>query len=222
MGARRILAAEPNVLANTLGAMRQTAISSAASTALDDLSAVYLKELASVDKWRQWWLPIVKESILVDDRATVVTYVLPIFIKRDIESIFDLTKCLVDEANEKKNDIRLCSAVVSVLKVARSLQLVDPDHIVVIRAGKNDREYAVEQNVIERAMVCADKSTRLDVLEWLCLEGRKGQATVALPGEYELELLQRMIASNLKGCVATHDIGDHHAKLHDDSFTLRR
>ena len=90
------------------------------------------------------------------------------------------------------------------LKVARNLQMVDPSRITVVRAAANGDastpSYEVDQIVIDHAMASVDKTARLDVLEWLCLEGRRGSAT--LPGSYELKLLKRMVSANLRGCVS--------------------
>ena len=199
VGAKKLLAIEPNLLPVTLAAMSTHSISTAASSALSDLSAAYLDELKSVDEWRSWWLASVRATLLTsnsNDRVAMATYILPALFKQDAESIIELTKSLVEEASATGGDVHASAAVVAVLKVARSLQLVDPERITVLRVGEGGREYAVEQAIIDRAMMSVDKAARLDVLEWLCLEGRK---SCTLPSEYERTLLKRMICANLKG-----------------------
>jgi hypothetical protein len=204
-GATRVLAADADLLSSTLEAMREASIAPAASSMLADLSSAYFNELKSIPKWREWWLPSVTRCVSAESkvRAPIVTYVLPLFFKQDGQSLIKFAEHLANEAKRDYWNDNLTAAVVSVLKVARNLQMVDPSHITVVRAAANGdaatSSYAIDQIIIDRAMVSVDKSARLDVLEWLCLEGRRGSAT--LPGAYELKLLKRMVSTNLRGYV---------------------
>lgn len=205
VGASKLLAIEPNLLPVTLAAMTQHSISTAASSALSDLSASYLEELKSVDEWRSWWLGSVRTMLLnnnSNDRVAMATYILPTLFKQDGASVIELTKSLVKETNANRGEACASAAVVAVLKVARSLQLVDPERITVLRVAGDRREYEIDQGIIDRAMMSVDRAARLDVLEWLCLEGRK---SCTLPSEYERTLLKRMISANLKGCAIYFD-----------------
>ena len=221
VGARRILRAEPRLLSVTLAAMRDVSIASAASHALKELSAKHLEELGSVEEWRLWWLEPVKTAMLTASnvRTSIATYVLPVLFKQDRESIVHLTKHVVE--GEKNEDVDISAAAISILKVARNLLMVDQERITVIKPASDGPTYTVDQSVVDQAMASADKAARLDVLEWLCLGGRKGAVT--LPGAYERTLIKRLISANLKGCAmlqrATHDGSSAiSCELYDDTF----
>jgi hypothetical protein len=221
-GATRILTADVDLLSNTLEAMREASIAPAASSMLADLSSAYMSELKSISKWREWWLASVTRCVSAESkaRAPITTYVLPLFFKQDGESIIEFTKHLSNEAKRDYQNDNLIAAVVSVLKVARNLQMVDPSRITVVRAAANGDastpSYEVDQIVIDRAMASVDKTARLDVLEWLCLEGRRGSAT--LPGSYELKLLKRMVSANLRGCVSSSRVAISSSSMTIQSF----
>ena len=221
-GATRILTADVDLLSNTLEAMREASIAPAASSMLADLSSAYMSELKSISKWREWWLASVTRCVSAESkaRAPITTYVLPLFFKQDGESIIEFTKHLSNEARRDYQNDNLIAAVVSVLKVARNLQMVDPSRITVVRAAANGDastpSYEVDQIVIDRAMASVDKTARLDVLEWLCLEGRRGSAT--LPGSYELKLLKRMVSANLRGCVSSSRVAISSSSMTIQSF----
>jgi len=199
VGARKILSAEPGLLSVTLAAMRDVSIASAASHTLKELSAKHLEELGSVQEWRRWWLEPVKTAMLTtaNVRTSITTYVLPILFKQDRESILHLAKHVVE--GEKNQDVDLSASIISILKVARNLQMVDLERITVIQPTPDGPAYTVDQSIIDQAMASADKAARLDALEWLCLGGRKGAVT--LPGAYERALIKRLLSANLKGCV---------------------
>ena len=221
-GATRILTADLDLLSKTLDAMREASIAPAASSMLADLSSAYMSELKSISKWREWWLASVTRCVSAESkaRAPITTYVLPLFFKQDGESIIEFTKHLSNEAKRDYQNDNLIAAVVSVLKVARNLQMVDPSRITVVRAAANGDastpSYEVDQIVIDRAMASVDKTARLDVLEWLCLEGRRGSAT--LPGSYELKLLKRMVSANLRGCVSSSRVAISSSSMTIQSF----
>ena len=198
VGASRLLAVEPDLLAQTLDVMRVLGIAPAASNMLTDLSASLLKELGDAGKWRQWWLAPLAESLVGDAhiRSSVVTYLLPSLLKQNGESVLELMELLVNRASDRSN-ARNSSAVVSVLKVARNLQLVDAKRITLLRPHAKSATYEVPRVILEDAMSSADRSARLDSLEWLCLDSKKGAVT--LPGTMELDLLGRMLPTNLRG-----------------------
>lgn len=198
VGASRLLAVEPDLFAQTLDVMRVLGIAPAASNMLTDLSASLLKELGDAGKWRQWWLAPLAESLVGEAhiRSSVVTYLLPSLLKQNGESVLELMELLVNRASDR-SDARNSSAVVSVLKVARNLQLVDAKRITLLRPNAKSATYEVPRVILEDAMSSADRSARLDSLEWLCLESKKGAVT--LPGTMELDLLGRMLPTNLRG-----------------------
>lgn len=198
VGASRLLAVEPDLFAQTLDVMRVLGIAPAASNMLTDLSASLLKDLGDAGKWRQWWLVPLAESLVGEAhiRSSVVTYLLPSLLKQNGESVLELMELLVNRASER-SDARNSSAVVSVLKVARNLQLVDAKRITLLRPNAESATYEVPRVILEDAMSSADRSARLDSLEWLCLESKKGAVT--LPGTMELDLLGRMLPTNLRG-----------------------
>lgn len=200
LGATRLLLIEPELLRSTLNATRDLSIAPAASITIAELSKSYLAELADTERWRAWWIESIVHGITRDarDRSAVTTYILPVFLKQDPHSAVELMTRLVSRSQSGALDVIASAAVVSALKVCRSLNMCDADCISIVKPT-NDAVVEVPIRVLEHAMASADRAARLDALEFLCLDWRKGAAR--FPGALELRLLREMLPLNLRGCV---------------------
>lgn len=196
---------EDDFLRQTLSAMSETSIAPAASMMLGDLCAISLEESrGDVAAWRSWWMDDVMyifQSGSARAQSALTTYVVPMLLKLDPMSAIELMKRIERDAG--------ASAVVAILKVCRSLRMLDAESIALIKplaaAAPDARPddalatYEVPMKILEESSVSASTQTRLDVLELLCLDARKGAVT--FPGTLELSLLRRMLPLNLRGCV---------------------
>ncbi len=196
---------EDDFLRQTLSAMSETSIAPAASMMLGDLCTISLEESrGDVAAWRSWWMDDVMyifQRGSARAQSALTTYVVPMLLKLDPMSAIELMKRIERDAG--------ASAVVAVLKVCRSLRMVDAESIALIKplaaAAPDARPddtlatYEVPMKILEESSVSASTQLRLDVLELLCLDARKGAVT--FPGTLELSLLRRMLPLNLRGCV---------------------
>ena len=193
--------------------------------------------------FRHMWIPPLLSVLLSGNsrlRSNLNTYALPVAIKIDADSVIPILAFILDGSDKLGNKSMLnwdelqgapglplqmtmhqrVAALISVLKVARSLALIDGDieqpsqvetsilmatsNIITTSLGKTvifwvqKRAIHVPMPWLEQALTHLDDSLRVDAAELICLNPK----TATMPSSLELQMLRMSIPFNMR-CSST-------------------
>eukprot|EP00898_Chlorokybus_atmophyticus_P008554 jgi/Chlat1/86/Chrsp1S03198 len=195
-GATQLVTLDPNLMHDVVHAMKEDSLCGAVSNFLKVILDHLAIECSTMtggcpDDGRSFWLPAVLSALLTEDhklRLNVSTYALPIALAKGPEVLVALLKAVLEGPDTQK-----AAALVAVLKVGRSLRMLDEASIErVTQHGQTLLE--IPLHVIQDAAISSSEALRADALELLCISAK----ATALPSLLDMQLLSQTIPLNLR------------------------
>ncbi len=211
IGSEAVLTLRRDFVAHLLLAMSNNTVSKQAAGVLEtflkqihDAATAELKNgqrfktMEEVDAHcRSYWMaPLVDSLFEPLTYGGTATYTMPVVLKEQPESLpFILDAiCLAGSTGTESGPVTLSlaqyRAIVGVLKVARRMELFEPQQLTSMKGMKSTISMT---DLIESALIHQDRDIRLDVLELLCVTKRKSEQI----SEFELKSLLTFITYNL-------------------------
>eukprot|EP00884_Botryococcus_braunii_P012115 jgi/Botrbrau1/20904/Bobra.0135s0035.1 len=202
LGAARLLQLCPALLEDTLAGMRQEGVCPSAASLLQALLGSCRHDgppgPQRQQMWRDVWQgPMLRALVSPDDRLryNVSVYGLPVPLQMDASSLPALLHCIMhpspDFAAHISNPQLRVAALVAVLKVGRSLQLVNSLREVGL---PGEAPLLISQELLSHAVKSSNEALRLDALELACLHPRASTP----PGELEFRLVGEALALGMR------------------------
>lgn len=211
VGSEAVLSLRRDFVAHLLLAMSNNTVSKQAAGVLEtflklvqDTATAELKngqrfkttEEVAVHCRSYWITPLVDALFEPLTYGGTATYTMPVVLKQQPESLpFILDAiCLAGSTGTESGPLTLnlaqYRAVVGVLKIARRMELFEPQQLTSMKGMKSSLSMT---DLIESALIHQDRDIRLDVLELLCVTKRKSEQI----SEFELKSLLTFITYNL-------------------------
>ncbi|BDA45482.1 probable thyroid adenoma-associated protein homolog [Coccomyxa sp. Obi] len=210
MGASQLLALQPGLIRDTVGAMASDPICPAAAGLLEAVLGSLRHECLArsgsqeeaMAEWREAWVPAVLEALTsVNERLqnNVSVYGLPVPLCMDSGSLVVLLQRILDPDfithDPSTSPDGQVAALVAVLKVARQLQLVRELDAVQV---PGHAAVPIPEALLQRAIAHANEGLLVDAMTLACIHPK----TTAMPGPLEVRLVARGLLLGMR-CVST-------------------